>query len=180
MANEEKIRILFLCTGNSCRSQMAEAWARQLKGDGIEGYSAGVSPKGIDPRAVRAMAEAGIDISGQRSKSVDDLRGITFDYVITLCDHAQQSCPAFPGGVKVVHVGFEDPPQLAKGARSEEEAMGHYRRIRDEIRVFVERLPQALMGSDAGEAGNHQSRFEIGIKGFLSQLPGELRGKKDE
>jgi arsenate reductase len=181
MANDEKIRILFLCTGNSCRSQMAEGWARHLKGDGIEAYSAGVSPKGIDPRAVRAMAEAGIDISGQRSKSVDDFRGITFDYVITLCDHAHQSCPAFPRRVKVIHVGFEDPPQRARGARSEEEAMAHYRRIRDEIGAFVERLPQALTGSDAaGEAGNHQSRFEMGIKGFLSQLPGELRGKKDQ
>jgi arsenate reductase len=180
MANEEKIRILFLCTGNSCRSQIAEGWVRHLKGDEIEAYSAGVSPKAIDSRAVRAMAEAGIDISGQRSKSVDDLRGITFDYVVTLCDHAHQSCPAFPGRVKVVHVGFEDPPYLARTARGEEEAMAHYRRIRDEIRVFVERLPQALMGSDVGEAGNHQSRFEIGIKGFLSQLPGELRGKKDQ
>jgi arsenate reductase len=159
---------------------MAEGWARRIKGDEIEAYSAGVSPRGIDPRAIRAMAEVGIDIAGQRSKSLSDVREIPFEYVVTLCDHARQSCPSFPGRVKVVHAGFEDPPQLAKNARSDEEAMGHYRRIRDEIRVFVERLPQALVSSDAGEAGNHQSRFETGIKGFLSQLPGELRGKKDQ
>jgi arsenate reductase len=179
MEEAAKIRILFLCTGNSCRSQMAEGWARHLKGEEIEAHSAGVSPKGIDPRAVSAMAEAGIDISGQKSRSVAEIRGVTFDYVITLCDHAHQSCPAFPGKVKVIHVGFEDPPQLAKSARSEDEAMGHYRRIRDQIRMFVERLPESLMNGNTGEAGNHQSRFEIGIKGFLSQLPGELRGKKD-
>lgn len=179
MEKDGKIRILFLCTGNSCRSQMAEGWGRHVKGEEIEAYSAGVSPRGVDPRAVRAMAEAGIDISGQRSKSVDDLRGITFDYVLTLCDHAHQSCPAFPGRVKVVHVGFADPPQLAKNARSEEEAMMHYRRIRDEIRAFVERLPQALMYKNKGDASDPQRQFEIGIKGFLSQLPGELRGKKD-
>jgi len=123
---------------------MAEGWARHLKGEEIEVYSAGVNPKGIDPRAVRAMSEAGIDISGQRSKSVSEVREINFDYVVTLCDHAHQSCPAFPGRVKVVHVGFADPPQLAKNARSDEEAMGQYRRIRDEIRAFVEKMPGNL------------------------------------
>jgi arsenate reductase len=159
---------------------MAEGWARHLKGEEIEPYSAGVSPRGVDLRAVRAMAEVGVDISRQTSKSIAEVMGITFDYVITLCDHAHQSCPTFPGPTKVVHVGFEDPPYLARAAPNEEEAMKHYRRIRDEIRTFVERLPQALISGDAGEAGDHQSRFEIGIKGFLHQLPGELRGKKDE
>jgi arsenate reductase len=158
---------------------MAEGWARHLKGEEIEPYSAGVSPRGVDPRAIKAIAEAGIDISAQKSKSVAEVRGITFDYVITLCDNAHQSCPAFPGRVKVVHVGFADPPQLAKNARSEEEAMMHYRRIRDEIRAFVERLPQALMDKNKGDASDPQRQFEIGIKGFLSQSPGELRGKKD-
>jgi arsenate reductase len=179
MANEEKIRILFLCTGNSCRSQIAEGWARHLKGEGIEAYSAGVSPKGIDPRAVRAMAEAGIDISGQKSKSVSDVREISFDYVITLCDHAHQSCPAFPGRVKVVHVGFEDPPQLAKDARSEEEAMGHYRRIRAEIRAFVERLPAALKEEGEADPLLHGPRFEMGIKAALSRMSSERGGKKE-
>ena len=180
MEKADKTRILFLCTGNSCRSQMAEGWARHLKGDEIEAYSAGVSPRGVDSRAVRAMAAAGIDISGQRSKSVDDLRGITFDYVITLCDHAQQSCPAFPGRVKVVHVGFADPPQLAKNARSEEEAMAHYGRIRDEIKAFVERLPDVLMAKGATDSSLDRSRFETGIRGVLGRLSEELRAKKGQ
>jgi len=145
MSSTQKPKVLFLCTGNSCRSQMAESWTRRLKGDLFEPYSAGVKPHGIDSMAVRAMAEAGIDISGQKSKSPDDLGDIEFDYVITLCDHAQQSCPVFPARTKVVHVGFEDPPKLAADAGNEEEAMGHYRRIRDEIKRFVEQLPEALV-----------------------------------
>jgi len=141
---ESKRRILFLCTGNSCRSQMAEGWARALKGDVIEAHSAGVEPKTVDPRAVRVMAEAGIDISGQRSKSIDDLAGLEFDYVVTLCDHAQETCPFFPGRVKRIHAPFEDPPKLAAGAATEEDALAHYRRVRDEVRRFVERLPDGL------------------------------------
>ena len=144
----DKIRLLFLCTGNSCRSQMAESWTRQLKGDLFEPYSAGVEPHDIDPRAVRAMAEAGIDISGQQSKSPDALGDIEFDYVVTLCDHAQQSCPVFPARTRLVHVGFEDPPKLAADAKDEEEAMGHYRRVRDEIKDFVERLPEVLIKTE--------------------------------
>ncbi len=137
-------RVLFLCTGNSCRSQMAEAWARKLLGDRVEVYSAGVAPSGLDPRAVKAMAEVGIDISGQSSKHVDELPQTEFDYVITLCDEARQSCPVFPARVRVIHRGFQDPPLLALSARDGEEAMGHYRRIRDEIRLFVEGLPKLL------------------------------------
>jgi arsenate reductase len=159
---------------------MAEGWARHLKGDEIDACSAGVSPKGIDPRAVRAMAEAGIDISGQKSKSVAEVRGITFDYVVTLCDNAHQSCPAFPGRVKVVHVGFEDPPQLAKNARSEEEAMGHYRRIRDEIKAFVERLPAALTDKEEPVTLLRRPQFEMGIKAALSRVSGDWDGKKEE
>ena len=178
MEETDKVRILFLCTGNSCRSQMAEGWARHLKGDEIEAYSAGVSPKGIDPRAVRAMAEAGIDISGQKSKSVAEVRGITFDYVVTLCDNAHQSCPAFPGRVKVIHLGFEDPPQLAKGARSEEEAMGHYRRIREEIKAFVARLPAALTDKKEPDTLLRRPQFEMGIKAALSRISSERVGKE--
>jgi arsenate reductase (thioredoxin) len=144
MGSEAKLKILFLCTGNSCRSQMAEAWTRYLKGDLIEAYSAGTEPKGIDPRAVKAMAEVGIDISHQRSKSTIKLIDIEFDFVITLCDDAQQSCPFFPAKTAIIHHRFDDPPTLAKDARSEEEAMGHYRRVRDEIRSFVETLPESL------------------------------------
>lgn len=139
-----KLRILFLCTGNSCRSQMAEGWARHLHGDRIEARSAGVAPKGLDPRAVRVMAEAGVDISGQVSGHVDELAGVPFDWVVTVCDSARESCPLFPGPARVVHRGFDDPPRLAADAAGEEEALAPYRRVRDEIRAFVAGLPGSL------------------------------------
>ena len=139
-----KLRVLFLCTGNSCRSQRAEGWARHLKGDVIEPYSAGIETHGLNPRAVQVMAEAGVDISGQRSKHVDELRDVPFDYVVTVCDHAHESCPLFPGRTKLIHVGFDDPPRLAREAKTEEDALRHYRRVRDEIRAFVGQLPGAL------------------------------------
>ena len=144
MSDARRLKILFLCTGNSCRSQMAEGWARALKGDRIEAYSAGIETHGLNPRAVQIMAEAGVDISGQRSKTVADLPTNDFDYVVTVCDHAHESCPLFPGKTKVVHVGFDDPPRLAKDAKSEEEALAPYRRVRDEIKAFVETLPESL------------------------------------
>jgi arsenate reductase (thioredoxin) len=143
-AKAEKLKVLFLCTGNSCRSQMAEAWTRVLKGELIEAYSAGVDPHGVDSRAVQAMAEAGIDISGQTSKDVDTLEDIEFEYVITLCDQAYQACPVFPAKTRLLHVGFDDPPRLAAGMHTEEEAMVHYLRIRDEIKAFVKKLPKIL------------------------------------
>ncbi|HEB50521.1 MAG TPA: arsenate reductase ArsC [Desulfobulbus sp.] len=139
-----KPKILFLCTGNSCRSQMAEGWARHLKGDVIEPYSAGIEKHGLNEKAVRVMAEAGVDISGQQSRLVSELPVQDFDYVVTVCDHAHESCPLFPGTARVVHRGFDDPPRLAAGAASEEEALEPYRRVRDEIRAFVETLPDAL------------------------------------
>ncbi|HOO72862.1 MAG TPA: arsenate reductase ArsC [Spirochaetota bacterium] len=139
-----KLKILFLCTGNSCRSQMAEGFTRHLKNDAIEAFSAGTDPKGIDPRAVRVMAESGVDISSQRSKKIDEISGIEFDHVITLCGHAAETCPFFPGKTKVSHFGFDDPPLLAENASSEEEALAHYRRVRDEIRSFVKKLPEEL------------------------------------
>src|SRR4051812_26435573 len=109
-----KLKILFLCTGNSCRSQMAEGWARKLKGDTIDAYSAGVEPHGMNLLAVRVMAEAGVDISSHCSKHVDELRDIPFDYVITVCGHADETCPAFGGKTKRIHVPFDDPPKLAR------------------------------------------------------------------
>ena len=142
--NQKRLTILFLCTGNSCRSQMAEGWARALKSDVIEAYSAGIETHGLNPLAVKVMAEAGVDISRHRSKHVEELKNISFDYVITVCDHAHESCPWFPGRTRVVHVGFDDPPRLAKTAKSEEEALNHYHRVRDEIRAFVEKLPGVL------------------------------------
>jgi arsenate reductase len=139
-----KLNVLFLCTGNSCRSQMAEGWARALKADTIEAFSAGTRPQGLNPRAVQVMAEAGVDISAHRSKSVADLQDVSFDCVVTVCGHAQENCPLFPGRTRVVHVGFDDPPRLAEDAASEEDALGHYRRVRDEIRDFILTLPGAL------------------------------------
>jgi len=121
-----KLKVLFLCTGNSCRSQMAEGWARHLKGDVIEPYSAGIETHGLNPLAVKVMAEAGVDISGHRSKNVSELMNVPFDYVVTVCSSANETCPMFPGKGKVVHVGFDDPPKLAKDAKSEEEALIHY------------------------------------------------------
>lgn len=150
MSAQEKIKILFLCTGNSCRSQMAEGWARHLKSDIIEAYSAGTKTHGLNPRAVTVMRESGIDISGHRSKLVDELMNIQFDYVVTLCGHAQENCPFFPGKTKRIHAGFDDPPLLAESARSEEEALEHYRRVRDEIKTFVEQLPENLNKDETG------------------------------
>ncbi len=140
----DKLRILFLCTGNSCRSQMAEGWARALQPDLVEAYSAGIARHGLNPRAVQAMAEAGVDISGQVSKTIDDLPSVTFDWIVTLCGHAAETCPFFPGKARRMHRGFDDPPALAKDVASEEEAMRPYRRVRDEIRAFVAGLPGSL------------------------------------
>ncbi|MFB3788186.1 MAG: arsenate reductase ArsC [bacterium] len=139
-----KLKILFLCTGNSCRSQMAEGWARQLKGDMIEAYSAGIEACGLNPKAVKVMAEAGVDISQQESKTVLDLQEKDFDYVITVCGQADENCPVFPGRTRVIHHGFDDPPRLALGAKTEEEALKIYRRVRDEIRDFAVSLPDSL------------------------------------
>jgi len=125
---------------------MAEAWARHLKGEQLEAYSAGIDPRGVDPKAIKAMAEVGIDISGQRSKDVSSVGDIAFDYVITLCDSAREACPFFPAKTKIVYAGFDDPPRPAASAQNEEEAMPHYRRVRDEIRAFVEKLPEILTG----------------------------------
>jgi arsenate reductase len=125
---------------------MAEGWARALRGESVAALSAGTDPHPLNPLAVAAMAEAGVDISGHRSKSVDELSTEAFDVVVTVCDSAREACPYLPGAKRVVHVGFDDPPRLAADARSVEEAMPHYRRVRDEIRRFVESLPQALNG----------------------------------
>ncbi len=158
----DKLKILFLCTGNSCRSQMAEGWARALKGDVLEPFSAGIEKHGLNPCAVRVMAEAGVDISGQQSKTVAELGEMNFDFVITVCGHAHEHCPLFPGKAKVIHVGFDDPPQLAKTARTEEEALAHYRRVRDEIRAFIATLPGALTAPADGEAVRQKVRAGYG------------------
>jgi arsenate reductase len=144
-----KLKVLFLCTGNSCRSQMAEGWARHLKGDVINAYSAGIETHGLNPNAVKVMAEAGVDISGHKSKRVDEVEDVVFDYVVTVCGHANETCPMWlKGKAKVVHVGFGDPPALARELAAkgfgEQVQLDCYRRVRDEIRAFVESLPNAL------------------------------------
>ena len=138
------MKVLFLCTGNSCRSQMAEGWVRALKGDCVEAYSAGIEKHGMNPHAARVMAEAGVDISRQQSKTLAEIGPMEFDYVVTVCGHASENCPIFPGKAKVVHVGFEDPPKLTREMPDGEGKLAVYRRVRDEIRRFVEGLPDSL------------------------------------
>jgi arsenate reductase len=143
-----KQRILFLCTGNSCRSQMAEAWCRALQSDRYEAFSAGTVAKGLNPQMLAVMREVGIDPTiHQSSKTLASVlaAGVQLDLVVTVCGHAHESCPVFPGGrTRVVHVGFDDPPEFAKTAATPAEALGHYRRVRDQIRDFVNRLPESL------------------------------------
>ena len=140
----ETLRVLFLCTGNSCRSQMAEGLCRALRGEAIEAASAGIETHALNPHAVQVMAEIGIDISGHHSKTVADLGDAEFDYVVTVCGHAHETCPVFPAKARIVHRGFDDPPKLAAEAASEDEALDCYRRVRDEIRAYVLTLPEAL------------------------------------
>jgi len=141
-----KQKILFLCTGNSARSQMAEAWVRALKSDALEAYSAGIEARGINPLTMEVMKEAGIDMSGHRSKRAGEFSGVPVDYVVTLCDEAAASCPFFPARVKIVHQGFRDP---AKARGSHEEKLQVFREVRDEIKAYVESLPESLL-KDAG------------------------------
>lgn len=145
----KKLNMLFLCTGNSCRSQMAEGWTRHLKGDRINVYSAGIETHGLNSNAVKVMGEAGVDISGHSSKHIDEFKDIPIDVVVTVCDHAHETCPFFPGGCKVIHAGFDDPPKMARELAgqgvSEDVKLDCYRKVRDEIRRFVETLPDALL-----------------------------------
>ena len=145
---QKKMNVLFLCTGNSCRSQMAEGWARHLKGDLMDVYSAGIETHGLNPDAVKVMAEVGVDISRHRSKHVDELKDVPFDLVVTVCDQAHEHCPLFPGFTRVIHVGFEYPPRLAKEAKTEAEALDCYRRIRNEIREFIESFAHEVKNLD--------------------------------
>jgi len=140
-SNREKIKVLFLCTGNSCRSQIAEGWARHLNGNIIDAYSAGIRPIGVSSRAIKVMDEAGVDISMHKSRHVDEFSGIDFDYVVTLCDNAAENCPVFSGKTRIVHKPFDDP-YFASG--SEEQIMATFRKVRDGIKTFIETLPQSL------------------------------------
>jgi arsenate reductase len=133
---------------------MAEALCNHFQGDFIEAYSAGIHKHGLNPHAVKVMSEIGIDISGKPSKTVDDLGNMEFEYVVTVCGHADETCPFFPAKTRVIHRGFDDPPKLAAGAVSEEEALIHFRRVRDEIKDYIQTLPTALEAkpSDEGDA----------------------------
>ncbi len=140
-----KKNVLFLCTGNSCRSQMAEGWARHVHGDTIHAYSAGIEAHGMNPHAMAVMKEAGVDISNQSSKLASSLEHVRLDLVITVCGHADENCPAFLTKSKLVHVGFDDPPKLAKDTSNDEEALDCYRRVRDEISEFVQHKLASLL-----------------------------------
>ena len=141
MQNSAPILVLFLCTGNSCRSQMAEGWARALLAGVVEAHSAGVEAHGLNPLAVRVMREVGVDISGQRSKQVDALHGLRPDVVVTVCDRAAEACPVFPGAPRMLHRDFHDP---APATGTEAEVLAVFRSVRDEIRDFVRDLPRLL------------------------------------
>ena len=144
----KKLNLLFLCTGNSCRSQMAEGWAKSLKGDLYNVYSAGVETHGLNLNAVKVMAEVGIDISDQKSQNITEFENIKLDVVVTVCGHAHETCPVLNANCKKVHVGFNDPPKMAREmaeqAASEEQQLECYRQVRDEIRAFVDKLPKGL------------------------------------
>ena len=138
------MKILFLCTGNSCRSQMAEGWARYLKSDFIQPFSAGIEAHGLNLNAIKVMKEEGVDITQQKSQRIEEVETIPFDVVVTVCGHADENCPVFSCSTKVVHHGFDDPPKLAQTAKTKKEALGHYRRVRDEIKAYIETLPEGL------------------------------------
>ena len=137
-------KIIFICTGNACRSQMAEGWARYLKKDQLQPSSAGIEKHGLDPLAVKVMAESGVDISKQKSKLISELKERDFDYVVTICNDANQKCPVFPGKAKRIHHAFDDPAKIAKKLTHQEEILNLYRRVRDEIKEFIIKMPGNL------------------------------------
>ena len=140
----DKLKILFLCTGNSCRSQMAEGWAKNLKAGVLDPFSAGIETHGLNPDAVIVMAEAGVDISNHKSKLLDELKDLSFDYIITVCSNAHETCPLFPGHSKVVYIPFDDPPKMAEQYKSRNEKLDCYRKVRDQIKKYIIRLPESL------------------------------------
>ena len=137
MSSQQK-KVLFLCTGNYCRRQMAEAWVNALTPNEWRAYSAGIETHGMNPFAISVMAESGVDMTGQYSKNVDELKDNTFDLVVTVCDHAANHCPSLPSTRLVKHIPFDDPPALAKNAANEAETLVSYRLVRDQIKTFVE------------------------------------------
>lgn len=141
---KNKPKILFLCTGNSCRSQMAEGFAKHFHKQIYEIYSAGILAHGLNPHAIQVMQEIGVDITSQRSKTIHEFVKTPIDYVITVCGHAHETCPVFPAKCKVIHKGFDDPPKMAQQLQDETEKLNCYRKVRDEIKVFIQDLPKFL------------------------------------
>jgi len=141
-----KRKVLVLCTGNSCRSQIGEGWVRHLLDDRVEVHSAGTRPSFVHPRAIQVMAEAGVDLASHTSKSVETLRGLPFDLVVTVCDSAREACPVFPGAKKTVHHAFEDPAHAGEG----DDALPVFRRVRDEIRDVLVPLVARELGIAGG------------------------------
>lgn len=140
-----KNNVLFLCTGNSCRSQMAEGWGKALKADSFNFYSAGTKKHGLNPNAIKVMQEAGVDINNHQSNTTDELPDVKMDFVFTVCSDAHENCPFFPGG-KIIHVGFDDPPRLTKDMEDEEQKLSVYRRVRDEIKKMVMNIEDYMEG----------------------------------
>ncbi|MFG0248155.1 MAG: arsenate reductase ArsC [Phycisphaeraceae bacterium JB051] len=149
MNSPKRYNVLFLCTGNSCRSQMAEGWAKHLVADHIQAYSAGIETHGLNPNAVTVMAEMGVDITSQKSQNITEFMDTDLDFVITVCGHAHETCPIFPKKAVVLHHGFEDPPKLAKQYDDVQSQLACYRKVRDEIRDFILMLPQRLEQASA-------------------------------
>jgi arsenate reductase len=143
---EDKIKVLFLCTGNSCRSQIAEGWAKHLKGDIMDVYSAGIAPRNLNQMAVKVMAETGVDISAQRPKHVDELKDIDFDYVVTVCDNARENCPIFSRKTKLFHKTFEDPTFMTG---TEQQIKAAFVKLRDQMKEFIEKMPGILEKENA-------------------------------
>jgi len=131
---DERKKILFLCTGNSCRSQMAEGWANHLRSKDLMAFSAGVNPGKLNERAVTAMLEVGVDISAHIPQHIDDFCGLDFDLIVTVCDNAKEQCPIFPGKTRVLHHKFDDPSEIIA---SEDKTIAEFRRVRDEIKDFI-------------------------------------------
>lgn len=135
--------ILFLCTGNSCRSQMAEGFCRKYWGDRFKVFSAGTKKHGMNERAIGVMKEVGVDISSHYSKTLEEINDIKFDYIVTVCDSAQENCPYIPSS-KIIHISFQDPPSLTKAMTDEKEILSVYRRVRDEIEDVIKSLQKYI------------------------------------
>lgn len=142
----KQISVLFLCTGNSCRSQMAEGWAHALAVSGVRFYSAGIEAHGLNPHAVTVMQEVGIDIRSQLSQRLDELAVTEFDYIYAVCDHAAHHCPVHFTD-NLYHQQFADPPLLARNAKNTEQELFYFRQVRDQIKLWVEGLPQHILSN---------------------------------